>query len=86
MMNLQSTAARHGEEFEANATLAEPGAAELSWETYLAWHYNHGAKLVGINSGASDPALVSQLTKGAFGDEAMAAYRKFLKGEELVER
>lgn len=71
---------------EANATLAEPGAAELSWETYLAWHYNHGAKLVGINSGASDPALVSQLTKGAFGDEAMAAYRKFLKGEELVER
>jgi hypothetical protein len=57
-----------------------------SWETYLAWHYNHGAKLVGINVGAADPSIASNLSKGAFGDEAMAAYVKFLKGEKLMEK
>ena len=69
---------------EANATFAKPNA--LSWEKYLAWHYNHGAKLVGINIGASDPSLMSNLIKGAFGEPAMSAYKKFLKGEKLVER
>ena len=69
---------------EANAALAN--ANSLSWEQYLAWHYNHGAKLVGINIGASDQSLMSKLINGAFGDEAMAAYRKFLRGEKLIER
>ena len=69
---------------EANATFAKPNS--LSWEKYLAWHYNHGAKLVGINIGASDQSLMSKLIKGAFGDEAMAAYREFLKGKKLVEK
>jgi hypothetical protein len=69
---------------EANATLANPNAA-VSWEKYLASHYNHGAKLVGINVGASDRLIMSNLAKGAFGDDAMAAYRKFLKGEPLSE-
>jgi hypothetical protein len=72
---------------EANATFANPNApVRVSWEKYLAWHYNHGAKLVGINNGASDKSLMSYLSKGAFGDEAMAAYRKFLKGEKLIEK
>lgn len=72
---------------EANNTLANPGGpAKLSWESYLASHYNHGAKLVGINIGASDPALVSHLSKGAFGDDAIAAYHKFLTGGKLVEQ
>ena len=64
-----------------NAALVNPNAP--SWEKYLAWHYNHGAKLVAINVGASDQAIMSSLSKGAFGDEALAAYRKFLKGEKL---
>ena len=81
--------AKHGDPpwggVEANAALANPNSA-VSWEEYLAWHYNHGAKLVGINVGASDQSLMANLTKGAFGDEAMAAYRKFLEGKELIEK
>ncbi len=72
---------------EANAaSFGDPHARPaLGWEEYLAWHYNHGAKLVGINTGASDPSLMSYLGKGAFGEEGMAAYRKFLRGEPLIE-
>jgi hypothetical protein len=81
--------AKHGDPawggVEANATLANPNAA-VSWEEYLGWHYNHGAKLVGINIGASDQSLMSNLIKGAFGDEAMAAYIKFLEGKKLIEK
>jgi hypothetical protein len=58
----------------------------VSWETYLAWHFNHGAKLVGINSGTSDQAIASVLARGAFSDEALSAYLKFLRGGNLVER
>jgi hypothetical protein len=67
-----------------NAAFANPHAP--SWEKYLAWHYNHGAKLVGINVGATDPSVMSKLSKGASGDEAMAAYAKFLRGEKLIEK
>jgi hypothetical protein len=67
-----------------NAAFTNPSAP--GWEDYLAWHYNHGAKLVGINVGASDQSIMSNLSKGASGDEAMAAYRKFLKGENLIEK
>lgn len=78
--------AKHGDPLwggvEANA---KPNAA-VRWEEYLAWHYNHGAKIVGINTGASDKSLMAQLNKGAFGDEAMAAYIKFLNGKELIEK
>jgi hypothetical protein len=69
---------------EANAAFANPSAS--GWKEYLAWHYNHGAKLVGINVGASDRSIMSNLRKGASDDEAMAAYRKFLKGEKLIEK
>jgi hypothetical protein len=67
-----------------NPAFAIPNAP--SWEKYLAWHYNHGAKLVAINVGAADRSIMSNLSKGAFGDEAMAAYEKFLKGEKLIEK
>ena len=66
-----------------NAAFANPHAP--GWEEYLAWHYNHGAKLVGINVGASDQSLMSNLSKGASSDNAMAAYRKFLEGGKLKE-
>ena len=58
----------------------------IDWESYLAWHYNHGAALVAINTGATGKELPAQLEKSAFGPEALAAYRKFLKGEKLREK
>lgn len=68
---------------EANA--GAPGA-DVDWETYLGWHFNHGANLVGINIGATGKALPAQLEKSAFGTEAIAAYCKFLEGKHLVEK
>jgi hypothetical protein len=67
-----------------NAAFTNPHTP--GWEEYLARHFNHGAKLVGINIGASDQSIMSSLSKGASGDDAMAAYRKFLKGEQLIEK
>ena len=80
--------AKHGDpawgSVEANnVAFTNPNAP--GWEGYLAWHYNHGAKLVVINFGAADQSIMSNLAKGAFGDEAMAAYGKFLRGEKLIE-
>ena len=68
---------------EANAGI--PGGA-LNWETYLGWHYNHGAALVAINTGATGQELPALLEKSAFGQEALAAYRKFLAGDPLREK
>jgi hypothetical protein len=58
----------------------------VDWETYLGWHYNHGATLVAINTGATGQELPDLLEKSAFGQEALAAYRKFLVGDPLREK
>ena len=68
---------------EANAGV--PGSV-VDWETYLAWHYNHGGVLVGVNTGATGQDLPKRLWDSAFGKEAVAAYRKFLAGQPLVEK
>jgi hypothetical protein len=68
---------------EANAGF--PGSV-VDWETYLAWHYNHGCYLVGINNGATGAELPQRLEKSAFGEEALAAYHKFLTGKPLAEK
>jgi hypothetical protein len=68
---------------EANAGM--PGSV-VDWETYLAWHYNHGCVLVAVNMGATGEDLPRRLWDSAFGKEAIAAYRKFLSGQPLVER
>ncbi len=68
---------------EANAGV--PGSV-VDWETYLAWHYNHGCVLVGVNTGATGEELPRRLRASAFGKEAIAAYRKFLTGQLLVEK
>jgi hypothetical protein len=68
---------------EANAGM--PGSF-VDWETYLAWHYNHGCVLVGVNMGATGKDLPKRLWDSAFGKEAIAAYHKFLKGQPLVEK
>jgi hypothetical protein len=68
---------------EANAGI--PGSV-VDWETYLAWHFNHGCVLVGVNMGATGQDLPKRLWESAFGKEAIAAYRKFLTGQPLVEK
>ena len=68
---------------EANAGI--PGSV-VDWETYLAWHYNHGCVLMGVNTGATGEDLPKRLWDSAFGKEAIAAYQKFLSGQPLVEK
>jgi hypothetical protein len=68
---------------EANAGI--PGSV-VDWETYLGWHYNHGCVLVGVNMGATGKDLPKRLWDSAFSGEAIAAYRKFLTGQPLVEK
>ncbi len=68
---------------EANAGI--PGSL-VDWETYLAWHYNHGCLLVGVNMGATGEDLPRRLRDSAFSKEAIAAYHKFLTGQPLVEK
>lgn len=68
---------------EANAGM--PGSV-VDWETYLAWHYNHGCVLVGVNTGATGEDLPKRLGDSAFSPEAVAAYRKFLTSQPLVEK
>jgi hypothetical protein len=45
---------------EANAGM--PGS-DVDWETYLAWHYNHGCVLVGVNTGATGADLPTRLDR-----------------------
>ncbi len=68
---------------EANAGFL---SRTVDWETYLAWHYNHGGVLVGINTGATGVELPDRLEKSAFSDEALATYRKWLAGGTLIEK
>lgn len=66
---------------EANAGF--PGSV-VDWETYLAWHYNHGCVLVGVNMGATGSDLPKRLNASAFGEAALAVYDKFLRGQPLM--
>jgi len=67
---------------EANAGV--PGSV-VDWETYLAWHFNHGCVLMGVNTGAGRHSE-QRLWDSAFGKEAIAAYQKFLTRQPLVEK
>ena len=69
----------------------------LPWETYLAQSFNHGARLVNIfgafQGGGGSPSglpppfqqVISRAKQATEGEEAVAAYRKFLQGNRLVE-
>lgn len=64
-----------------------PGQTGMNMETYLGKMFNHGAALVDIFSwGIGGDSMKSMgfrvVTEG---EEALQAYRKFLKGETLVE-
>jgi hypothetical protein len=53
-------------------------------ETFLAWHFNHGATVMVVN--AADASAGGQLIgRGIWASPAMAAYTKFLRGEKLNE-
>ena len=59
----------------------------MNMETYLARMFNHGATLVnifswGIGGEANKNMSFRVVTEG---EEALQAYRKFLKGEPLIE-
>jgi len=67
--------------------LSGPGQSGMSMETYLAKMFNHGATLVtlfswGIGGEAMKNMDYRLCTEN---DEALQAYRKFLKGESLIE-
>ncbi len=64
-----------------------PGQSGMNMETYLAKMFNHGGTLVnifswGIGGEANKNMSFRVVTEG---EEALAAYRKFLKGDQLVE-
>ena len=64
-----------------------PGQTGMGMETYLAKMFNHGATLVnifawGIGGDAMKNRSFRVVTEG---EDALQAYRKFLKGEALVE-
>jgi hypothetical protein len=64
-----------------------PGQSGMTMETYLAKMFNHGATLVnifswGIGGEANKNMSFRVVTEG---DEALHAYRKFLRGEPLSE-
>jgi hypothetical protein len=64
-----------------------PGQTGMNMETYLAKVFNHGGTLVnifawGIGGEAMKKMDFRRVTEG---DDALHAYRKFLKGEPLIE-
>lgn len=66
---------------------SKPGQTGMNMETYLAKVFNHGGTLVnifswGIGGEANKNMSFRVVTEG---EEALATYRKFLKGEALVE-
>src|SRR3989344_1557475 len=53
-------------------------------ETFLAWHYNHGANLIVMN--AADGSAGGQgIGKSIWSSASVAAYQKFLSGAQLQE-
>lgn len=61
-----------------------PGPSPLGWETYLARNFNHGARIVNI-FGAFQGDQVGEFRRATESPQALAAYRKFLSGDRLIE-
>lgn len=64
---------------------AAMGGSPISIESYLAYLFNNGAILVNYFGWEVGPNPNSPFRKAAEGEEALAAYRKFLKGLNLHE-
>ena len=72
---------------EGTNVILRQGGAERSpvpWETYLARSFNHGARVVNIFGGFQGEAA-GEFGRATESAEALAAYRKFLQGDHLVE-
>ena len=61
-----------------------PTQSPLTWETYLAKSFNHGAKIVNLFGGFQGDA-VGEFRRATESEQALAAYRKFLQGDLLIE-
>ena len=60
------------------------GGKAVKPETFLAWHYNHGATLIVMN--AADGSAGGQgIGKDMWSSASVAAYQKFLSGAQLQE-
>jgi hypothetical protein len=65
--------------------LSETGIrSPLSWESYLARSFNHGAAIVNLFGGFQGEGY-GPFQRATESEEALAAYRKFLSGDQLVE-
>jgi hypothetical protein len=56
----------------------------MAWEAYLARSFNHGAKIVDLFGGFQGEGA-GEFGRSTESDEALAAYRKFLRGGHLAE-
>jgi hypothetical protein len=63
---------------------APPTRSPLAWETYLARSFNHGARIVDLFGGFQGPGT-GEFGRSTESEQAIAAYRKFLQGDPLVE-
>ena len=62
---------------EASPAVSASGSGIDPYE-YLGWHFDHGAVVVVMNTGATDPVLAAALDQAVWGPAAIAAYRRFL--------
>jgi hypothetical protein len=62
---------------EASPAVSASGSGIDPYE-YLGWHFDHGAVVVVMNTGATDPVLSDALDRAVWGPAAIAAYRRFL--------
>lgn len=75
----------HGSWAMAEGTNVVPGAgSSLTWEAYLARNFNHGARVVNLFGGFQGEAA-GEFGRSTESSEALAAYRKFLRGDPLAE-
>ncbi len=61
-----------------------PERPPLAWEAYLARNFRHGAKIVNLFGGFQGEGA-GEFGRATESGEALAAYRKFLRGDQLVE-
>lgn len=62
---------------------APPTRSPLAWEGYLARSFNHGARIVNLFGGFQG-AGAGEFGRSTESGEALAAYRKFLRGDPLA--
>ena len=71
-------------EVEGTNAMITGKPSPINWETYLGHIFNHGGTLANIFAGFL-PQPAGSYTASTEGAEAVAAYKKFLRGETLVE-